>query len=112
MVDIRKLTADYVAAFDACDLDRVADLLAESFQLTDPDVTALTPKKKVLKYIRELFDAHEALSFEAHSILVDEDASAIHFTLILGEIVLDGVDVIAWKDGKMTSMQAYLTPRV
>ena len=111
MVDLRKLTEDYISAFDTCDLDRVAEFLADGFELTDPEVTALTPKKKVLEYIGELFDANESLSFEAHSIFVDGNASVVHFTLILDEIVLDGVDVIAWQSGKMISMQAYLTPR-
>jgi ketosteroid isomerase-like protein len=111
MVDIRKLTEDYVAAFDACDLDQVAELLADGFELTDPDVTALNPKKKVLEYIKQLFDAHQTLNFKSHSILVDEDMSVIHFTLTLDSIVLDGVDVISWKEQKMTHMKAYLTPR-
>ncbi|WGW06065.1 nuclear transport factor 2 family protein [Tropicibacter oceani] len=111
MSDIRTLTAAYVAAFDARDLDKVAGFLAEGFQLTDPEVTALTPKPAVLDYIKGLFDAHPGLSFVAHRVLVDGDASVIHFTLTLGETVLDGVDVIAWDGDKMTSMQAYLTPR-
>lgn len=111
MADIRQLTAGYVAAFDARDLDKLADYLADGFELTDPEVTALTPKGDVLDYIRGLFNGHESLSFEAQSILVDGDASVIHFTLTLDAFVLDGVDVITWKSGKMTSMQAYLTPR-
>lgn len=111
MVNIRKLTEDYVAAFDACDLDQIAEFLEEGFELTDPDVMALTPKKKVLQYIKELFDAHESLNFQAHSILVDGDASVIHFTLRLDTVVIDGVDLIRWKSGQMISMNAYLTPR-
>lgn len=111
MTDIRKLTAEYVAAFDARDLDKVKDFFSEKFELTDPEVTALTPKDKVIEYIRELFTAHENLNFKAHSILVDSDKSAIHFTLTLGTIVLDGVDIINWKCGKMTSMHAYLNQR-
>lgn len=111
MVDIGKLTEDYIVAFDARDLDQIAELLAEGFELTDPDVAALTPKKKVLEYLKELFDTHESLSFEAHSVLVDGDASVIHFTLTLDSIVLDGVDIITWNSGYMISMTAYLTPR-
>jgi ketosteroid isomerase-like protein len=111
MVNIRKLTEDYIAAFDSRDLDQIAELLAEGFELTDPDVMALTPKKKVLEYIKHLFDAHESLSFEAHLVLVDGDVSVIHFTLTLDSIVLDGVDMITWKSGHMTSMKAYLTPQ-
>lgn len=111
MTDIWKLTANYVAAFDARDLDEVEGFFSEKFELTDPEVTALTPKERVVEYIRELFDAHETLDFEAHLILVDGDKSAIHFTLTLGATVLDGVDIINWKCGQMTSMHAYLNPR-
>ena len=111
MTDIRQLTAGYVAAFDARDLDKLADYLADEFELSDPEVTALTPKGDVLDYIRGLFDGHESLSFKAQSILVDGDVSVIHFILTLEELVLDGVDVITWKSGRMTSMQAYLTQR-
>ncbi|WP_425102286.1 nuclear transport factor 2 family protein [Tropicibacter sp. S64] len=111
MTDIRDLTAAYVAAFDARDLDKVASFMAEGFELTDPEVTGLTPKAEVLAYIKGLFDGNPGLSFEAHRILVDGNASAIHFTLTLGDTVLDGVDLIAWDAGRMTAMHAYLTPR-
>ena len=64
-----------------------------------------------IKYIGDIFDAHEALRFEAKTILIDGDFSVIHFTLKLTDAVLDGVDVIRWASGKMTSMHAYLTLR-
>lgn len=111
LTDIRDLTAGYVAAFNARDLDKVAVYLAEGFELTDPDVTALTPKNKVLAYIRELFEAHEFFSLHARAILVDGDTSVVHFTLTLGAQVIDGVDIIKWKAGQMINMKAYITPR-
>ncbi len=111
MNDIRKLTEGYVAAFNARNLDEVAYYLAERFELTDPEVTALSPKVDVLKYIGELFDAQTNMSFEAHLILIDDNVSVIHFTLTLGTLVFDGVDIITWEFQKMTSMKAYLTPR-
>ena len=111
MADIRELTTNYVTAFNARDLDGVAKHLAEGFELTDPEVTAIKPKNKVLEYIKGLFDAHKTMSFEANSIYVDGDASVIHFTLDLGTTVLDGVDIIKWKHGRMISMHAYLNQR-
>lgn len=111
MADIRKLTAGYVAAFDACDIDKVATYMAEEFELTDPEVTGLTPKVRVLSYINKLFEAHETISFQPHCIIVDGDKSAIHFTLTLGETIIDGVDVIKWKSGLMIKMEAYLMSR-
>lgn len=111
MSDIRKLTEEYVAAFNACDLDKVASHFAADFKLTDPDVTALTPKNEVIKYIKKLFSSHDTLRFEASSIIVDGHKSVIHFSLTLGTLVLDGVDIIDWEFSKMKSMHAYLTPR-
>ena len=111
MTDLRKLTWDYVAAFNARNLDKVGSFFAEEFELTDPEVTAITPKGNVLNYIKNLFDAHDNLHFEAHNIIVDGNTSVIHFTLKLGKLVLDGVDIITWKSNKMLNMKAYLTPR-
>lgn len=111
MIDIRKLTAGYVEAFDSRDLEKVGGYFAEEFELTDPEVTALTPKNDVLDYIKGLFDTHETLNFEAHNIIADGNVSVIHFTLTLGALVLNGVDIITWESDKMISMKAYLAPQ-
>jgi len=111
MTDIRDLTAAYVEAFDTRNLDKVAGFFSDEFELTDPEVTALTPKRDVLTYIKGLFDGNEELSFVSHCILVEGNNSVIHFTLTLGKTVLDGVDVISWDGAQMTAMHAYLTPR-
>ena len=111
MGDIKKLTEKYVAAFNSRDLAKVESLLSKEFELTDPEVQALTPKADVLNYIKRLFDAHASFRFEAHEIIVDRNKSVIHFTLALGKTVLDGVDVITWNSGQMTKMYAYLTSR-
>ena len=110
MTDIRQLTEEYVAAFDMRDLDGVANLFAEDFVLTDSDVTALTPKDSVINYIQRIFSSHKHLSFEARNILVDGNVSVIHFTLILDQMTFNGVDLITWRNQKMSSMQAYLSP--
>lgn len=111
MTDIRKLTEEYVTAFDARDLDRIARYFSDGFKLTDPDVIALTPKASVLTYIKELFDSHDTLSFKALSIIVDGDTSVIHFQLTLGALIFEGVDLITWQHNQMISMTAYLTKK-
>ena len=111
MPDLRALTHTYVAAFDARELDAVAGFFADDFALTDPEVTALTPKPAVLDYVGGLFTGNPDLAFTAHAIVVDGDISVIHFTLTLGETVLDGVDLITWRGDRMATMHAYLTPR-
>lgn len=111
MAHVRKLSNEYVAAFAARDLEKVGSFFAEKFELTDPEVTALTPKNEVLRYIKSLFDAHNKLKFDAHEIMIDGNKSVIHFTLSLDALVLDGVDIITWEADKMIKMHAYLTPR-
>ena len=111
MSDIRKLTEKYVSAFDARDLDKVASFLADDFELTDPEVKELTPKKDVLQYIEDLFVSKETLSFRAHNIFVDGNTSVIHFTLKLDSLILDGVDLVTWNADRMTHMTAYLQQR-
>lgn len=105
------MTEEYVTDFNARDLDKVANYLADDFKLSDTEVTALTPKGHVLKYIKELFNTHKELSFVAQSIHVDGNTSVIHFTLTLDTNVLDGADIILWANNKMISMHAYLTLR-
>ena len=109
MADLRELTQRYVSAFNAKDIDGVAALLSEEFFLTDPSVTKLSPRKKVIEYIHGLFKTSSLLRFDATRILVDGDSSAIHFTLVLDNKTYDGVDIVTWRHGKMSSMYAYLT---
>lgn len=110
-MDMRARTEDYVAAFDARDIDRVGALMSDGFTLTDPSVSALGPRQAVLDYIAGIFEsAGDSLSFAARTILCDGRTSAIEFTLRLGDKTFDGVDIISWgDDGLMTSMRAHLT---
>lgn len=109
--DTRAHTIGYVAAFHGRDIDAVTDYFAPDFALTDPEVSALTGVAAVCDYVGGLFDANPDLSFIAHSITVEGTTSVIHFTLTLGDTVLDGVDLIHWQGAKMATMHAYLTPR-
>ena len=111
MADLRELTQQYVSAFNAKDIDGVAELLSENFHLTDPSFTRLGPREKALEYIHGIFKTNSLLRFEANTILVGNDKSAIHFILTLDKIIYDGIDLIEWEQGKMILMHAYLTPR-
>lgn len=109
MADLRELTHQYVAAFNARDIDGVADLLSDDFCLTDPSVTRLAPRKKAVEYIHGLFMANSSLKFEAKTILVDGNSSVINFTLFLDAGVYNGIDLITWKQERMATLTAYLT---
>lgn len=110
MSNLYSLTSAYVEAFDQRDLKAIGVLMAENFTLTDPEVKALTPRQAVLDYIAGIFaNVQTRLSFQTENIFVDGDTSVIEFVLKLDNSTLHGVDLIAWQNGKMVSMRAYLT---
>ncbi len=106
---IEKLTQSYVKAFNDKDLDKVASLLDENFILEDPAVLHLEGKEKCLEAIKELFK--KDLSFKAKKIYKDGQTSFIEFILKLDGISLQGVDIIEWKNGKISELRAYLYER-
>ncbi|QNI71224.1 nuclear transport factor 2 family protein [Cyanobium sp. NS01] len=109
MAELRELTQQYVAAFNAKDIDGVSALLTEDFSITDPSVTQLEPRDKAIEYIRGLFMSNSVLSFQALDIIVGDDITALHFALSLGEERYHGIDLINWKQDKISSILAYLT---
>lgn len=111
MASLKLLTEVYIMAFNNNDLVGIADLMDDSFVLTDPNVRKLGPKDKVLEYLQKLFDGCKLLDFNARVILVDAPYTLVHFTLGLNETTYDGVDIIFWSEGKMQSIDAYLTAR-
>jgi len=101
-------TRDYIKAFDAGKIDRVADFFSDNFILNDPSVS-LSGKKAVVEFVSKLFENNPNLQFTSSNILVDHQRSVIEFELTLGETVLVGTDVILWdNDNKMISLNAYL----
>jgi ketosteroid isomerase-like protein len=110
-MDLTEKSKAYVAAFNAKDLDSVQAFFAEGFSLTDPAVSALSPKAAVCDYIGQLFaNAGPEFAFEAINIFTDGDVSIIEFVLTNAGERLRGVDVIHWEGGLMKSMRAYLNP--
>lgn len=110
--DLRALTHAYITAFQNRDLEGVAAPMHEDFVLTDPENEALGPRDNVLRFIAGLFDrAGTSLAFLPRTVLVDGAHSAIEFGLTVGQDHLEGIDLIEWQDGRMTSMLAHLTQR-
>lgn len=102
------LTLDYVKAFNSCDIDKLADLFSEDFELNDPSVS-LKGKDAVISYIKGIFENNLKISFIGNNILVDRQRSVIEFELTIGDNSLVGSDIIQWdNDNKMISMNAYL----
>ena len=109
---LEKLSKDYVRCFDARDLKGVGALLNEDFSLKDPNLN-ISGKAACLEAIAGIFSSHKSLEFVAQNIFVDETqmTSLIEFTLKLDALVLEGVVLIKWQDGKMSALRAYLNPK-
>ena len=96
------------ATFDAKDLQGCAALMHDSFALEDPIVKRVEGKEAVLAVVAGMFESIADLQFRARNIFVDGNTSLIEFALTADGKVLTGVDVIEWRDGKMTELRAYL----
>lgn len=105
---IRKLTEQYIAAFDGKDLAAIAPLLADDVALEDPVVKRIAGKQAVLDMMGGMFGGCQTLSFRAKNIFVDGNNALIEFTLDIDAVHLQGVDIIEWRDGKMHELRAYL----
>ena len=99
------------ATFDAKDLQGCAALMHDSFALEDPIVKRVEGKEAVLAVVAGMFESIADLQFRARNIFVDGNTSLIEFALTADGKVLTGVDVIEWRDGKMTELRAYLDVR-
>lgn len=106
---LKELTQQYINAFDAKDINKVAGLLSESFALEDPVVKRIEGKQEVLKTIQGIFDSSQKLSFQAKNIYQDKTTTIIEFILQLDETILKGTDIIEWNEhNQMTELRAYL----
>ena len=104
----KELTKAYVDAFNAKDLQAVADMLHDDVVLEDPGVVHIEGKSKVVDAVKAIFDGAAQLSFEAKHIFVDGSASIIEFALDLDGTKLVGTDVVIWTGDKLKELRAYV----
>jgi dTDP-glucose pyrophosphorylase len=105
---IRRLTREYVKAFDSRRLDELAAMMHESFVLRDPDIKQIGPRAPVINHLRGIFEAAGTLTFSAVDIAVYNDKSFIQFELAIDDKKLQGVDIIQWSQGRMMSLTAHM----
>lgn len=105
---LKMLTERYIAAFSQKDINSISALLDENFALEDPVIKRVEGKLAALEAINKIFESCEKLNFRAKKIYQDKDSTIIEFVLELDGIVLEGVDIIDWKDGLMRELRAYL----
>ncbi|MCT7581809.1 nuclear transport factor 2 family protein [Aliarcobacter butzleri] len=105
---LKKLTKNYIEAFNSKDLDSCAELFSDDFALEDPVVRRIEGKVEVMKAIKSIFDSCTTLDFSAKNIYQDSQTTIIEFVLKLDDTVLTGTDIIEWEDNKMKELRAYL----
>ncbi|MDC0415207.1 nuclear transport factor 2 family protein [Gammaproteobacteria bacterium] len=107
MKDYKKLTYDYIKAFNEKNLESCSKLFSDNFILEDPVVNSVAGKNKALDVIKNIFDVYDTLSFKSKNIYQDDTITIIEFILVLDKKIIEGVDVIEWHDGKMLTLRAY-----
>lgn len=106
---LKECTKQYIDAFNSKNIDKVAELFADTFTLEDPVVKRIEGKKEALAAIQGIFNSCEYLSFESKNIYQDNMTTIIEFILQLDETVLTGTDIIEWnKQSQMNELRAYL----
>lgn len=83
-------------------------MLANDFILEDPVIKRIEGKTEAIKAIKAIFDSCQDLSFSAKNIYVDGNTTLVEFSLKLDNVMLTGVDIIEWSEGKMQQIRAYL----
>ena len=110
-MDLKNLTEEYVTNFNKKDLQAISHMLhpVECY-LSDPKNIFLGAKNVEME-IQNLFE-FDTLVFESKNIYVDKknDTSFIEFKIQLNDDILEGVDIIEWKDGKIKALRAYVNP--
>ncbi|QBR52422.1 MULTISPECIES: nuclear transport factor 2 family protein [Erwinia] len=105
---IRKLTEQYIDAFNRKSLHDVMDMFDRDASLIDPQ-NHLIGNEKIRDMLVNLFSDHKEFSFIAKSILTDGSKSIIEFELKLNDKLLQGADIIEWNHkGKIVKLNAYL----
>ena len=105
---LKQKTLDYISFFAKKDLSGLSLLLDESFALEDPIVKRVEGKTKALIEINNIFTSCEKLDFIAKNIYVVPPVTIIEFKLILDETILEGVDILEWREGQLVERRAYL----
>lgn len=105
---IRKLTKEYIYAFNSKSLEHIRELMNDTFILEDPVIKRVEGKEASLKVISKMFEDNDNVSFSAKKIYVSGLTSIIEFNLKLDDLNITGVDIIEWENEKMTELRAYL----
>ncbi len=100
----------YAQFFDLKNIAGVFAILADDAHLTDPNAD-IHGRDSIIAYIKQLYAKYPKLIFTVRQVIAEGDSSVIEFELKLSDSEkLHGVDVIAWNEGRIVTLRAYLNP--
>lgn len=106
--NLYKLTEEYVKYFNNKNIEKTMQMFSEDSYLQDPDSTF----KGISNIRKEITDIYsfEHLELNIKNIYAnnEDNFSILEFHIIIGSAEIEGVDVIKWKNNKITSMHAYV----
>jgi RNA polymerase sigma-70 factor (TIGR02960 family) len=107
---VRRLLDEFVSAWEAADVDRMAALLAEDVRFTMPPLPAwFDGREMVLRFIGErMFEAPWRLERRT----VNGQPGFLCRAFTDGEWRLGAVNAIAFRDGLVTHIGAFVDPRI
>jgi dTDP-glucose pyrophosphorylase len=105
---INILTDLYVKFFNQKNIAALDVMLAADMVLDDPLVGLVRGKNDVLKLIKNYHKEHPSLNLKPINKFASQSHSVVEFKLILGNEVVNGVDVIEWSGNKIFNLRVYL----
>ncbi len=107
---VRRLLDEFVSAWEAADVDRMAALLAEDVRFTMPPLPAwFDGREMVLRFITErMFEAPWRLEPRT----VNGQPGFVCRLLLEGEWQLGAVNAIAFRDGLVSHIEAFVDPDI
>jgi ketosteroid isomerase-like protein len=108
---VRASTKKYVEAFSSKNIQEISSMLSLDAVFIDPIKGEIKGKNAIHNFIYKLFEDCRTLSFVEKNILVDSETSIIEFELDIDGELISGVDIILWKYGKISRLEAYFTTR-
>jgi ketosteroid isomerase-like protein len=112
------LAADWVAAWNAHDLDAILAHYADDVIFASPFVAALTGEKSGIirgrealsDYFRRALDAYPDLRFELHAAVPGASSIALHYTSVGGRPAIETMELDG--DGRVCRVAAHYGPAV
>jgi len=104
---LQLLTELYARFFNQRNIAALSALLAEDCILCDIGNDLIQGGNNILNFVNTIHDKNPDLDFNPKTIIASDSHSVIEFALRLSGHVLNGLDLIEWRDGKIVQIRVY-----